>query len=363
MDSRKTTLNHNQQVYGNFLIHWKYIKREKIAGAKKGESQWKYFYKDDTTSKTTANNEPSKTDTKSVLESTKRVKNEIFNFVDKTEKMVEDKTGVSKKETKDNTALTTKVALDKGKQVTTKLVNKASNKVAKEVVGMGAGMSVLVGTLLAKAIGKTVHETGEAIEQNVTEKRAEESRQKASLKDDPLPILPVKTEATTRDEDMNLVNPKYDRGTYAYTMNCSYCTAAYDLRMRGYDVEADGISKYDAATIEAEITSWYDGEEVKRRSITNNGATMKEDAERLEAELLSYGDGARGHMMLYWQMGGGHDVIWEIEHGDVVIRDCQTNEKLEVIDYLQYSNYVSYFRTDNIQPNENILETVRSRKG
>lgn len=49
MDKKSLRSSHSSNIYDNFLVHWKYIKREKIAGAKKGESQWKYFYKDDTT--------------------------------------------------------------------------------------------------------------------------------------------------------------------------------------------------------------------------------------------------------------------------------------------------------------------------
>lgn len=39
--------SHHGRIYDNFLMHYKYVKREKIAGAKKGENQWKYYYKDD----------------------------------------------------------------------------------------------------------------------------------------------------------------------------------------------------------------------------------------------------------------------------------------------------------------------------
>ena len=34
-------------------MHWKYVKREKIVGAKKGENKWKYFYKNNKTGNNT----------------------------------------------------------------------------------------------------------------------------------------------------------------------------------------------------------------------------------------------------------------------------------------------------------------------
>ena len=51
MDKNDLFSAHNSQVYNNFLVHWKYIKREKITGTKKGENKWKYFYKDNKSSK------------------------------------------------------------------------------------------------------------------------------------------------------------------------------------------------------------------------------------------------------------------------------------------------------------------------
>ena len=41
MDKKDLISSHRSNVYGNFLMHWKYIKREKIG------DKWKYTYKDD----------------------------------------------------------------------------------------------------------------------------------------------------------------------------------------------------------------------------------------------------------------------------------------------------------------------------
>lgn len=41
MDSKKITSTYHRNVYDNFLIHWKYVKREKVNG------KWKYYYKTD----------------------------------------------------------------------------------------------------------------------------------------------------------------------------------------------------------------------------------------------------------------------------------------------------------------------------
>ena len=60
---------------------------------------------------------------------------------------------------------------------------------------------------------------------------------KSLKKDNPLPDLPLKTKATTLDEDMAAINPNYNTNIKSnYDENCGACTIAYDLRRRGYDV-------------------------------------------------------------------------------------------------------------------------------
>lgn len=371
MDSRKITDVHNSKVYDNFLIHWKYIKREKIPGAKKGEKQWKYWYKDDEKRSNSAK-ETAQNTLDDLIDGVKKKSEKSKTILDNAAKsakaMIEN---ASSSTTKQTASHDIKNTVENGKQSASKLIKDISDKSTEEINSLGVHAALFAGTLVSKVVSKVNHEAGEKVEQKVTEIRSDKSREEAAKngfvneelsKNDPLPTLPVKTEATTSDEDMAAINPKYSRGTYAYTNNCSYCTAAYDLRARGYDVEADAISKHDQSTIAENIASWYDGEEIKPFSVANSGVGPEEAAKQLETELISHGDGARGHLMMYWWFGGGHDVIWEVEHGNVVIRDCQSNEKLEVIDYLQYTRDGMYFRTDNIQPNEKILETVKSRK-
>lgn len=347
MSEETLTDTHRSDIYSNFLIHWKYIKREKIVGAKKGEKQWRYFYKD--------------------------------------EKEIDPETKLDSSENRDT--------VTKGKQAVTNIVRTNSNKTSTEVNSiLSPRVAIIAGTILAKVSAKVIHETDEKIDEKLIEKRAEQSRAKAKeasisddafakqfsdlQKDDPLPMLPVKTETFTHDEDMAAINPKYNgisTQLNSYTLNCAYCTAAYDLRLRGYDVEADSKAvQFDDPTTNSEIMSWYDGaeletlwgsiEEYDPKAYERGDIDAEGAAECLEKDLISHGEGARGHLLIDWAGGGGHDVIWEIENNEVVIRDCQTNDKLEVIDYLQYASNMYYFRTDNIQPNEKILETVRSRK-
>lgn len=281
-----------------------------------------------------------------VASETKKVAKDITDSVDKTVVKAANK------------AATT------GKEAVDSFLSKNGNKKVKDVavgsvvasVGMQLAATALitVGALAVKAlagvVGKVIKDIGYAI--------------KGSK-------LPKKATECSKDEDMDAINPKYNTGAYAYTNNCSYCTAAYDLRQRGYDVEAMPISTSDDPTTINELASWYKDAEIetwsdvcdrqRKAGDENTSDPMATCIKYLEEDLKKHGEGSRGHLCLYWSGGGGHDVIWEIENGQVVIRDCQTNQKLKVEDYLPYCADVSYFRTDNLELNPEVFKTVQAR--
>ena len=49
MDDKNLKQRHNSRIYDNFLMHWKYTKREKIG------DKWKYYYDDDAARKNGSN--------------------------------------------------------------------------------------------------------------------------------------------------------------------------------------------------------------------------------------------------------------------------------------------------------------------
>lgn len=203
----------------------------------------------------------------------------------------------------------------------------------------------------------------------------------------------LKEKKFTKDEDMKVVNPKYDPTDYGTSQNCAYCTAAYDLRRRGYDVEAieksmltdAGITlpgKEHLVTTAESIISWYENadqtsfEEIcDKYEITKDvlwskeyltyqeiyDITLEELSYCIEDDLREQGEGSYGHFFLYWSAGGGHDVVWSVENNEVVIRDTQTNEKHKIIDLIQYCDDFSYFRSDNLEINERIWDVVKNR--
>lgn len=262
-----------------------------------------------------------------------------------------------------------------------KFVDKVSSKNEKTKVGdaqtfidkakkfISTTLKDGIGTAVANIVSNAVWDRS-PLKPLEEERAKQEERQKKEVLDE-FSDLKVKDEESTDEEDQAETNPYYYTKYYEYTNNCAYCTAAYDLRQRGYDVEAAAID-YTTANYADTIASWYDGAEIEtavdmaykpgNEAYLEDGVLdYKEATECLEKDLLKHGDGARGHLLLYWNNGGGHDVIWEVEDGEVVIRDCQTNETLEPYDYISLCRDFSYIRTDNLEPNEEILKTVRNK--
>lgn len=195
---------------------------------------------------------------------------------------------------------------------------------------------------------------------------------KSLKKDNPLPDLPLKTKATTLDEDMAAINPIYHTNDKSnYDENCGACTIAYDLRRRGYDVAAvdedmyrksggtlnDLVDCYDNAKL---IDQSYIARKYNISEESLSGHPTKELVSCMEKEMLSGGEGARGNFLTVWSLGGGHSISWEVENGEIVYRDCQTNEKVELDKWLGLSDEFYYFRTDNLTPNERIADYVQS---
>lgn len=200
------------------------------------------------------------------------------------------------------------------------------------------------------------------------ERLVQEERQATEVLDDFGDLAKKSGYVHSDVKDQKAVNPYYYTGEYEYTNNCAYCTAAYDLRQRGYDVEAAAKDESIGNTLE-KIAGWYKGAEiVSYKSLVKTYGdggpiTPEKSAEYLEKDLLKHGDGARGHLCVVWNSGGAHDIVWEVENGEVIIRDCQTGRTTtDLVDYTSRCSDFDYFRSDNLDLDESILETVRNKK-
>lgn len=190
-----------------------------------------------------------------------------------------------------------------------------------------------------------------------------ENKRIADLKVDEKTGFHLKDREFTPEEDMKVINPNHKNFNSNTKNNCMLCTTAYEMRRRGYDVQAGlaskGYTTYDAL-------KWFPGSKVEHayRPATNKkdfvkqtlklmvNAGGKEKYNKLSDSLLKHGDGARGNLMVLWGEGGGHSVVWENQNGGFVLRDCQTNKVYSSRRRIEYllSNTISaeIIRTDNV---------------
>ena len=189
------------------------------------------------------------------------------------------------------------------------------------------------------------------------------------------------------DYDMALVNPNYNPGG-DYDDNCSLCSFAYELRRRGYDVEAadentidsalDATRRFLGVNIETGFSS-YDYKELyinipKEQtysynyrfsgSIDNINLDDNRNAyHQFVDKMVKYGDGARGMINVKWSTSGGHSMAWEIENKELIVRDSQTNGIRSLESLAKCTKGFRSFRTDNLEINEVALKYVRNRDG
>ena len=193
------------------------------------------------------------------------------------------------------------------------------------------------------------------------------------------------------DENMAEINEDYDKYDDKRSQNCAYCTSAYELRMRGYDVQAAEYNAFTYNATPATIYSWYKNGDMKLISPTDEkGSTtiksinkylssnfiwdlypMNKELESDDSRPYIGSDvrmaleannppGSRGQFVVSWKSGGGHSMVYEIDSkGHSTIRDCQVNETYTVEEIISYGvSDVMFMRTDNLELNEKILKTV-----
>lgn len=162
-------------------------------------------------------------------------------------------------------------------------------------------------------------------------------------------------------EAAQYANPEYKAGG-AYRENCQRCVAAYELRRRGYDVEAlpKNMSN-DKIVWGSEIFNGYG------TSLYTAGRAYKFDltAKQIKKELSDAPDGSRYSIYIRWKKSrnSAHVFVAEKDNGVVKYIDPQKG-KTNVSDYFERGQrkWFGFFRMDDkpITNDETLIsETVR----
>lgn len=205
-------------------------------------------------------------------------------------------------------------------------------------------------------------DTIKAIKATGKERKALEKQAQAPI--DKKTGLHLKTKESSKKEDAMAVNPAYMDFSDNTKNNCMLCTAAYDMRRRGYDV----LAKKAAFGYQPDYVKrlYPKAVEIKpEQTVTKNDGTtavsrklMKENTRNI---ILSQGDNARGNLIVTWKKSDtSHSMAYEVENGDIKLYDAQSGKTLDLDKVLNKSQECSLFRLDNVDFNKKtIKEAVR----
>lgn len=164
----------------------------------------------------------------------------------------------------------------------------------------------------------------------------------------------IKGEHTAFDDAKNS-NPNYNKGDRNYHINCQRCCPAYELRRRGYDVEAlPRKQKNDKAA-----TGWMNiFKDAKWQRVGKSRGNTTKDA--IVKTVSGYGNGARVEVYVQWKAGSAHVFMAEVIDGKVHFIDPQ-NGKDDVSYYFDYIKPTKTMicRLDNLEPTELIKECCK----
>jgi hypothetical protein len=185
----------------------------------------------------------------------------------------------------------------------------------------------------------------------------------ADLTDRDAPIL-------TEKQDTEQINEKYFEGK-KYQQNCMLATTAYELRCRGYDVEA---KPNDDGFRVNQLKKWYEdakpvhlgGGNLISSLIPGTRFDKPSDLSRVTKGILKNNPpGSRGNIMVQWKgTTSGHSMIYEVDaSNNVILRDAQVatvnrQENIQLPELLTMIDGMSYVRTDNLKLKPAILEAI-----
>lgn len=194
----------------------------------------------------------------------------------------------------------------------------------------------------------------------------------------------VVEETDENADDLEETNPNYSRSSEKYSTNCWFCSNAYELRKRGYDVEAEAMTEDKAHMVRVPLNQdlsksmaegmqqWY--KDPVAHDVASN------DIRKLDSVISNNEPkSSRGQLAILWKGGGGHSVVYEVNSsGEVTIVDSQTHTRYvsnETYKEYRYANTISerilpmssltdnidrvaYARTDNLELTEGVLDVV-----
>ncbi len=169
---------------------------------------------------------------------------------------------------------------------------------------------------------------------------------------DPRTGFKLKDQEYSKEEDLKRVNPDFKDFNTNSKNNCMLCTVTTELRRRGFDVTAN---KAGFGYFTQDLDRWFPGVKVEdytpSRSVILNPTTENVYQDMYQQMLTTSPEGSRGNFIVEFSIGGGHSMFYEMENGELVIRDGQTGQtytKEQIKTILAYCKKVQWARLDNL---------------
>lgn len=157
-------------------------------------------------------------------------------------------------------------------------------------------------------------------------------------------------------------NPHWLEGK-EYQINCQRCVFAYEMRRRGYDVEALPNFEKDRLGYRDDPQGWPKVMENMPLIPVGGSGTVKETANTIAFQMFTYGVGARAIIRVGWKAGGGHVFMAEQTRNGTIFVDPQTGRRVDIYSYLNDAivreTYLA--RTDDKKPTALLEKCVKKR--
>jgi len=155
-------------------------------------------------------------------------------------------------------------------------------------------------------------------------------------------------------------NPNYGTSPEYTKNNCQNCVGTYELRRRGYDVEAlpRNARSTDADIIYTGAEIFNDHKNIGHSMLGGDGTSLSKKL--LVEQLNGLPDGSRcGILIRYKDTSNGHAFVSEKRNGEVRFFDPQKGAELNIADVQAARGCYAYYRTDTLTLNENVSLIVR----
>lgn len=138
-------------------------------------------------------------------------------------------------------------------------------------------------------------------------------------------------------KEWTALQKRYKKAYREWRENCQRCVPAYEMRRRGYDVQAaNRMARNDTVA-----KNW--NHLFKGQTWANVSANTREQAIRsLEQEIASHEDGARFEVCVWWNGRSGHVFAAELQDGEIVYICPQTKNA-------EYTSWMDRFVPTNIK--------------